>query len=135
MTTCTASASSSTPAPVSTTAAAFTLSLGLTDLCQVWYDDDRDLANDGGPEHAILERTVTSYFNAGGSFYAIPLDDNKYNGDFSVWDEGDHDPVVNGFHAGGTGYPVQVPAPPSGALLLDGLGAGLPGRTRRRRAL
>jgi len=112
---------------------ALTLSLGVTDTWQVWYDGEtRNLVNDGHWEHAILEGTVVSYFNNGGFFYGVLLDDdNKYNGDFVDWNEGHPDLVVNGFHAGATGYPIPAP----GALLLGSIGVGLIGWMRRRKAL
>jgi len=106
----------------------FTLTLDATDTWAVWYDADRDLVNDGGSEHNILEGTVSSYWNRGGYFYGVLDDaDGKYDGDFSPsHDEGTPDVLYEPFHAG-NGNPVPVPA----AVWL--LGSGLVGLVGIRR--
>jgi hypothetical protein len=101
----------------------FKLTLGATDTWEVWYDADRDLANDGGSEHAILGGTVDSYINRDGYFYGFLTATGGYDGYFSAThDEGNPDLVNTGFHAG-YGEPVPVPA----AVILGILGLGVVG--------
>ena len=98
---------------------AFVLNLGATDQWSVFYDANRNGINDGGSEHNILEGTVTQYWNRGGYFYGVLVDDDgKYNGYFSSsHNEGTPDVLNGSFHAG-KGAPVPEPA----TMLLFGLG-------------